>query len=322
MLTSNSQQEIKNENEGEKIMEVKLQSPLSKDLILVAGATGNLGSAVTKVLLDQRRDVRILVRPKSNYQPLVQAGAMPVFGDLKDRDSLYPACEGVKTLITTANSALRGGEDNVITVDTEGNRNLIDAAKAAGVKQFIFVSMNGADVNSPVPFFQAKGKTEDYLRSSGVPFTIVAPNAFMDVWIGMVIGIPAVSRGTVTIVGEGLRKHSFISATDVTKFIIKSINNPIAMKQRLAIGGPEPATFRDAVTAFKIALGNREILINSVSPGQPIPGLPDFMAQTLAGFEFFDSPMNMAELSKTFDIKLTSLEEFARDFVERSAAHK
>jgi uncharacterized protein YbjT (DUF2867 family) len=298
-----------------------LDSGIMKDkLILVVGATGNLGGAIARVLLHQGKNVRVLVRSPSNYQPLVQAGAKPMFADLKVRKSLDSVCEGVETLITTANSALRGGADNPITVDTEGNRNLIDAAKAAGVKQFVFVSMSGADPNSPVPFFQAKGKTEEYLRSSGTPFTIVAPNAFMDVWIAIVIGIPAVSKGAVTIVGEGRRKHSFISAADVTEFIVRSINNPIAMNQRLVIGGPEPVTFRDAVAAFEKALGNREISVNSVAPGQPIPGLPDFMVQTLAGFEFFDSPMEMSELSKAFGVKLTSLEEFAKNFVERAAA--
>jgi len=297
-----------------------LDSGSVKDkLILVVGATGNLGGAIARVLLGQGRKVRVLVRPKSNYQTLVQIGAKPMFADLKDRKSLDPVCEGVETLITTANSALRGGEDNPITVDTEGNRNLIDAAKAAGVRQLIFVSMSGADPNSPVPFFKAKGKTEEYLRSSGIPFTIVAPNAFMDVWIAMVIGIPAVSKGAVTIVGDGRRKHSFISATDITEFVVKSINNPLAMNQRLAIGGPEPVSFSDAVAAFEKVLG-REISINSLAPGQPIPGLPDLMAENLAGFEFFDSPMEMTELSKAFGVKLTSLEEFAKNFVERAAA--
>src|SRR5947207_5030814 len=151
-------------------------------MILVVGATGNLGGVVTRMLLAQGQPVRILARSRSNYQPLADAGAQVVLGDLKQRGSLDPACEGVETVITTANSAARGGEDNPQTVDLEGNRHLIDAALAAGVNQFIFVSVLTADPNSPVPFIQAKGKTEDTLRESGLPYTIIAPNAFMEIW--------------------------------------------------------------------------------------------------------------------------------------------
>ncbi len=301
-------------------MENKPQTKVSSNLILVAGATGNLGGAIAQILLAQGRNVRVLVRPNSNYQPLAQAGANPVFGDLKDPASLSPACEDVDTVITTANSALRGGEDNPQTVDLQGNRNLIDAAKSAGVKQFIFVSMVGADPNSPVPLFQAKAKAEEYLRQSGVPYTIVAPNAFMEVWLGMAIGVPAISGQPITIVGAGQRKHSFISVVDVTKFILASIQNPAAINQRLAIGGPQPISFRDAIDAFEQALENRKLVVDSVAPGQPVPGLPMFMAQNLAGFEFFDSPMEMKQLSTAFGVEQTSLPQFARGFVDKARA--
>src|SRR5207248_6307986 len=102
-------------------------------------------------------------------------GAEPVIGDLKDPASLERACAGVDTVITPANSGLRQPPDTVETVDRQGNRNLIDAAQAAGVRQFIFISTILADANSAVPYFQAKAATEDYLQATGLPYTIVAP---------------------------------------------------------------------------------------------------------------------------------------------------
>jgi uncharacterized protein YbjT (DUF2867 family) len=111
---------------------------------------------VARALLSRGKRVRVLVRPQSSFQPLIDAGAQAVFGDLKDRDSLDPACRGVEVLITTANSAKRSGGDNVKTVDLEGNRNLIDATKNTGTKQFIFVSNLLADPNSLVPVMKAK----------------------------------------------------------------------------------------------------------------------------------------------------------------------
>jgi len=73
-------------------------------MILVVGSTGLVGGMIIRRLLEQRTDVRILVRPGSDYQPLVEAGAQPVEGDLKNPASLAAACAGVETVITTASS--------------------------------------------------------------------------------------------------------------------------------------------------------------------------------------------------------------------------
>ncbi len=288
-------------------------------MLLVVGATGNLGSAITQMLLEQGKPVRILARPQSNDHPLTAAGAQVVMGDLKDRASLDPACKGVDTVITTANSALRGGDDNVENVDLKGNHNLIDAAKAAEVKQFIFMSALGADPNSPVLFMAAKGKTEEYLRASGLAYTIMSPNAFMDVWIGMVVGMPALAGQPVTLVGEGNRKHSFISAANVAQFTIAAMGHPSAINQRLVLGGPEPLSFRDAIAVYESVLG-RTIPVRSVRPGEPIPGLPESTWGIAAGFDMYDSPVDMTETARTFGVKLTSLEEFVRRSIEGAKA--
>jgi uncharacterized protein YbjT (DUF2867 family) len=289
--------------------------------ILVVGATGDLGGAVMRTLLSKSKSVRVLVRPQSNYKPLIDMGAQAVIGDLKNRISLDPACKDIEILITTATSAKRGGDDNPKTVDLEGNRNLIDAAKVAGVKQFIFVSANIADSNSPNPLMQAKGATEDYLRSSGVPFTIIAPDAFMEIWVAMVVGMPALAGQPVTLVGTGNRKHSFISSFDVAKFIIASINNPAAINQKLVLGGLEPLSFREVVAIFERFLG-RKIPVQSVSFGEPVPGFPDAMAQIIGGFDTYDSAIDMTNTSKTFAVKLTPLEEFAKSFVQTQSPER
>lgn len=280
-------------------------------MYLVVGATGSLGGAITHMLLAQGKAVRILARPTSNYKPLAEAGAQVVFGDLKERASLDTVCEGVDVLITTANSVLRGGDDAPQTVDLMGNRNLIDAAKAAGVRQFIFISVAAADPNSPVPFVAAKGQTEIYLRACGMPYTILAPAAFMEIWIGVYIGAPILQGQPVTIVGEGRRRHSFISAGDVAAFALAAIENPKAINQTLTLGGPEPCSFRDAVAAYERALG-RSVTVRSVRPGEPVLGLPEAAWGLAAGFDMFDSVIEMAETARTFGVQLTALEEFVR----------
>jgi uncharacterized protein YbjT (DUF2867 family) len=138
---------------------------------LVVGATGLLGGRIARRLLDQRRPVRALTRGGASGL----SGAEAARGDLKDRASLEAACRGVATVVTTANSAQRGGDDNVASVDVAGNISLIDVAREAGVRHFVFVSAAGADESSPVPLFAAKARAERHLRESGMTWTIVAP---------------------------------------------------------------------------------------------------------------------------------------------------
>jgi NADH dehydrogenase len=209
---------------------------------------------------------------------------------------------------------MRGGVDTVDTVDRAGNRQLIDAARAAGVRHFVFVSALGAGVDSPVPFMQAKGRTEDHLRASGMPYTILAPNVFMEVWAARIVGAPAKAGQPVTLVGEGRRRHSFVSMRDVAMFVVKAIGNSAAVGRYLPIGGPEAVSWRDVVAAYERALG-RPIPVRFVAPGDPLPELPDPMPAFLAGFETYDSPVDMTELARAFGMRLTSLEEFAREDV-------
>src|SRR3712207_1362140 len=220
-------------------------------MILVVGATGMVGGMVTRRLLEQGEEVRILVRRDSPSAQLVQqglatsagslidVGAQQMHGDLRYRSSLEAAVEGVQTVITTANSSMRGGEDTPKSVDLEGNRNLVEAAREAGVEHFVFVSALGADPDHPAPFMQAKAQTEATLRESGMEYTILAPNAYMQIWPALVVGVPALQGQTVTLVGEGRRRQSFVSNRAVTGYAVATLDHPAARNRYLAIGAPE-----------------------------------------------------------------------------------
>jgi uncharacterized protein YbjT (DUF2867 family) len=300
-------------------------------MILVVGATGVVGGMIARRLLKEDKEVRILVRRDSpssqlvqqglatSAEELIEAGAQPVHGDLRDRASLEAAVEGVQTIITTANSAMRGGADDPRSVDLEGNRNLIEAARDAGVEHFIFISLLGADPNHPAPFIQAKAQSESALRESGMEYTILAPTAFMEVWPAMVVGIPSLQGKPVTLVGEGRRRHSFISNRDVAAFAVAAVDHPAARNQYLAIGGPEPLSWRDVVATYERVLG-RSIPVEYVAAGEPVPGLPDPMPALLAGMETYDSVVEMEETSSTFNVPLRTLETFVREQVASQTA--
>jgi uncharacterized protein YbjT (DUF2867 family) len=295
-------------------------------MILVVGATGILGGIITQRLLAEGREVRILLRHNSPAEQLalqkmatsprvlIDAGASSMYGDLKDRKSLDNACAGIETVITTANSAMRAGEDNVETVDRQGNRNLIEAALAAGVKQFIFISFLGATLDHPVPLFQAKAETEVALAESGMQYTILSPNYFMQSWIGMVVGIPLQTWQPVTLVGQGQRLHSLISVGDVAAFATAAVGNPKAINQKLALGGPEPISWRGIVRTFDQLLG-QEIPVHFALPGEPIPGLPEMVPPVLAAMETYDSIIPMEQIADTFDVQLTPLSSFVSNML-------
>ena len=283
-------------------------------MILVVGATGRLGGSIARALLDSGKAVRVLVRDGSSFG---DARAETVRGDLKDPESLRKACRGADVVVTTANAiAPRQAEDTVDSVDRLGNRNLIDAAQAEGVRHLVFVSVLGASADHVVPFVRAKGETEQALRESALSWTILQPDPFMDVWFPFIIG-PALKGHAVTLVGEGKQRHSMVAMQDVVGYAVAAVERKEAANRVLAIGG-EPVTWRDVVDTFSEVLG-REIPVQTVPPGEPVPSLPDFVAELLASLELYESPLDMSELSRTFGVKTTSLLDFVGGFVAPGA---
>src|SRR5690606_5304641 len=146
----------------------------------------------------------------------------------KDPESVARAVAGVEMVVTTANSAMRGGEDDLEAVDRRGNFTLIDAARAAGVQRVVFISALGADLQSPAPFLRAKAEAEAHLRESGLEYTIVRPNIFMDTWFPMLIEGALAAGAPVTLVGEARRRHSFVAEADVASFVMAALRHPAA----------------------------------------------------------------------------------------------
>ncbi|HEY5629279.1 MAG TPA: NmrA family NAD(P)-binding protein, partial [Candidatus Limnocylindrales bacterium] len=222
-------------------------------------------------------------------------------------------------VVATALSLGRRPEDTIEAVDVAGYRSLIQAATAAGVRRFIFMSALGAVPDSPVPLMAAKGATESVLRASGMEWTVIAPNAFMDVWLAAVVAGPALSGHEVVYVGSGTRRHAFVHSRDVAAFTLSAVDSPAAANRYLPIGGPAAISIRDAVAIFERVVG-RPVAHRGVASGEPVPGLPPFMAEMLATFDTFDSPMDMTELATEFGISLTSVEAWAEGLVPVGAA--
>lgn len=283
-------------------------------MILVVGATGQLGTLIVRNLLERGKRVRILVRRESAHDALVAAGAEVVWGDLKDPTSLRAACRGIDAVVTTANATARGGEDTIESVDRIGNRNLIDSAAAEHVRQFVFVSTIGASPDHPVPLLRAKGEAEQRLRDSEMAWTVLQPNMFFDKLPMAVVGGPALAGQPVILVGEGQRRHSMVAMRDVAAFATASLEQRQAECQTLVIGGPQPISWRDIVAAFEQELGKR-IPVHTVPLGQPVPGMPDFLRELLTYVETYDSPIDSRPLATAYGVTQTSLADFVHSVI-------
>jgi uncharacterized protein YbjT (DUF2867 family) len=295
-------------------------------MILVVGATGLLGGMITKNLLERGEQVRILVRHNSpsvelskksmatDPQTLIEAGAQPVYGDLKDITSLKKACEGVDTVLTTAAATLR--DFDIEGVDLNGTRNLIEVARATGVKHFIYTSAYGSDVNSPNPVLKIKALCEQFVKDSGLTYTILSPGVFMEIWIGMVVGMPLQAGQPVTLVGKGDHRHSLVAIPDVAGFGAAVVGNPNAVNQTVYIGGPASYNWTEIVQTVSKAVG-QTLPVNYVGFDDPVPLLPAGTPDMLKAMETFETYLDMSQTAPLYGVKLTSLDEFAQRFFAR-----
>jgi NADH dehydrogenase len=288
-------------------------------MILVAGATGMVGGMIVDGLLARGQRVRALVRSASSAETVQARGAETALGDLKDPASLDRACAGVEVVVTTANSASRGGSDNPESVEEQGNRNLIDAARAAGVRQFVFVTALGSDLNSPVPLLRGKAIAEQYLRDSGLTHTILMPNLYLEVWCPNIVGRAALAGQPVTLLGEGRRQHSMISAADVAAFAVAAAGNQQAYNRVLVLGGPQAVTWHDVIAAHERVLG-RPIEVRYLPLGGVVPGLPEFVSGFLNLLETYDSVIQMDSLAQEFGVRQVTVDECIERQLEAATA--
>jgi uncharacterized protein YbjT (DUF2867 family) len=229
-------------------------------MILVVGATGFLGSEICRLLLEDGAPVRAFVRPSSDpatVERLQSLGAETVQGDLRDPESVGRACMGATQAISTATAIARG--ESLQATDSEGQLNLVDAAAEAGVGRVVFVSF--LEVPVQVPLQDAKRAVEQRLRDSGMPYTILRPTLFMELWLGPIMGWEP-ANGRVRVLGDGDRPTSYISLGDVARVAVAATQDPEAENMVLTFAGDYAAP-NDLVAALMEGAG-RELAVERV----------------------------------------------------------
>jgi len=150
---------------------------------LIIGAHGQIGQLLARELVEQGQKPRAMVRTEDQAEELRALGAEPVLADLEE--SFGHALEGCDTVVFTAGSGGHTGPDKTILVDMWGAIKAVDAAQAAGVKQFVMVSSRGAEDPERGPtkikhYAVCKKMADDYLVLSDLPYTILRPGRLTD----------------------------------------------------------------------------------------------------------------------------------------------
>lgn len=152
--------------------------------VIVAGATGMLGSQIVKELLGQGAEVTAMVRASSNRDALTKMGVKNfVVGDMMDPASLKKALSkenSFDVIVASAAGYTRRKKGDSAKTDTIGYKNLVDATKEAGIPRFVLISILESDKAKSVPHFYNKYLIEQYLKEKKQPYIALRPGAFLD----------------------------------------------------------------------------------------------------------------------------------------------
>jgi uncharacterized protein YbjT (DUF2867 family) len=212
--------------------------------VLVVGATGHLGGVITRKLIVAGTRVRALARNREALEPLA-ADAEIAAVDLRDLPKLTEACRGIDQIVATANNNMGSGPNSPSRLDLSGYQNLCAAARNMRVRRLIYVSFKGVAQDAPVDIFRIKWYIEDAIRRSGVPYVMLRPTAFMDVWIDEILAKGIREKGVATIFGDGHTVANYIAVEDVAEFAVRILARAEVVNEAVDAGGPSNLSQND-----------------------------------------------------------------------------
>lgn len=202
--------------------------------LLVIGGTGTLGRQVVLQALTKGYQVRCLVRNFRKAAFLKDWGVELVYGDLSRPETIPPCFKGISAVIDASTS--RANElDSLKKVDWEGKLCLIEAAKAANIKRFIFFSAQNVEQFDNIPLMKLKNGIEIKLKESGIPYTIFRLTGFYQGLIEQ-YAIPILENLPIWVTNENTY-ISYMDTQDISKFCLKALQIPQTTNQTYFLSG-------------------------------------------------------------------------------------
>ncbi|MFC0842693.1 NmrA/HSCARG family protein [Streptomyces noboritoensis] len=248
--------------------------------VAVTGATGAQGGATARALLSAGHQVRALTRtPDSPAADALRGlGAEIRHADFDDRPSLEAALAGADSLFAVTTPF---GTDTATEV--RQGKALVDAAAKARIEHIVFTSAAHADRNTGVPHYESKLLIEQHLRAAGVPWTVIAPAAFMDNYASGWT-LDGLRGGTFAWPMPADQPLTLISAADIGAFAALALQRRDEFTgRRIDIASDEltPAQIAEILTtATAVAIGHHEV---------PLAYVRTHSEDLAAMFEYFTS---------------------------------
>jgi uncharacterized protein YbjT (DUF2867 family) len=219
------------------------------DPILVAGATGRQGGAVTRHLLKYGQKVRALTRHPQKAEKLMEMGIEIAQGDLTDRLSIEKALDGVKRMFLVTTKYEEGLEAEIAQGMTA-----VDAARAAGIEHLVFSSVGSAHRNTGIPHFENKRQIEKRIRDLGLSATILRPVFFMENFASPWL-LKMLQKGIVSLPLRASRKLAMVAVDNIGEYGAQAFMNPGKfIGEEIELGGDE-LTFPQALRMISKAAG-------------------------------------------------------------------
>lgn len=222
--------------------------------MLIAGAYGKLGSDILTQAVQAGHDV-LAVDMVTREIPEIEGKYAKKTVDVTRPETLKGLCEGVDCVITTVGLTKTSATVTNYEVDYQGNLNLLNEAKAAGVKHFAYVSVLKADKAPKVPMLHAKAMLEAELKKSGLTYAIFRPTGyFYDI---AKVFKPMIDKGEVTLLGKEPVACNVIDTTELAEFILLHCMDE---NVTIDVGGKETWTYEEIANMFFAAAGKEPVI--------------------------------------------------------------
>jgi uncharacterized protein YbjT (DUF2867 family) len=275
--------------------------------ILVAGATGRVGGAAVRHLLEAGYEVRALVRSAGKGEGLRPLGAEPVIGDVTKPETLAPALDGCAGVLSALSA---GTEREAEEVEYRGNVNLLSAAREAGVRRFVYNSALLVDhpLAQRVGTFREKARFEKVLLDAEVvSATVLRPVMFMETLL------MALSGRVAFVLGRQRHRVGWVSTSDVARAAVAAFEKDTTGRYELA--GPDVCTFDEAYARLARTRGTRITVLHPPLAVMRLAGRLSSPVEELANMSaLFDAAGYASDsraLRETFGVEALTLEEWA-----------